>query len=172
MKLEFPRHFLISVIDGFSRYIVHHELRMSMQEYDVQITIQRALEKFPNVKPRIISDNGSQYISKDFAQFIKLSGLQDVRTSVAYPQVNGKIERYHKTINNECLRKTSLIDLNDARGQIAAYINKYNTEKLHCALYYLRPEDFLFGRVNEKLNQRNVKLEQAKLNRYEVRNDS
>lgn len=110
--------FLISVIDGYSRYIVHNELRMNMQEYDVQITIQRALEKFPGVKPRLISDNGSQYISKDFSEFIKLAGLQHVKTSIAYPQANGKIERYHKTINEECLRTTSLIDLDDAREQM------------------------------------------------------
>ncbi len=84
--------FLISVIDGYSRYIVHHELRNSMQEFDVQITIQRALEKYPGYKPRIISDNGSQFISKDFAEYLKFAGLQHIRTSIAYPQSNGKIE--------------------------------------------------------------------------------
>jgi putative transposase len=57
--------FLISIIDGYSRYIVHHELRMNMQEYDVEITVQRALEKYPCAKPRLITDNGSQFISKD-----------------------------------------------------------------------------------------------------------
>ncbi len=61
--------FLISVIDGYSRYIVQHDLRMNMQEFDVQLTIQRAIEKYPGYSPRIISDNGSQFISKDFAQF-------------------------------------------------------------------------------------------------------
>lgn len=162
--------FLISVIDGYSRYNLHHELRMNMQEYDVQLTIQRALEKYPNAKPRLISDNGSQYVSKDFAEFIKLAGLQHVKTSIAYPQANGKIERFHKTINEECLRRTSLIDLEDARKQIADFVDKYNTERLHSALYYLTPEDFLLGRVDEKINQRKIKLEAAKLNRFEVRN--
>lgn len=161
--------FLISVIDGYSRYIVHHELRMNMQEYDVQITIQRALEKFPDASPRIISDNGSQYISKDFNDFVKLAGLQHVRTSIAYPQSNGKIERFHKTINSECLKTTSLIDLDDARNQIVNYIEKYNTQRLHSALFYLTPEDFLFGKIEEKLSQRIAKLEQAKLNRWKAR---
>lgn len=59
--------FLISVIDGYSRYIVHHELRMNMQEFDVELTLQKALEKHPGVSPRVITDNGSQYISRDFA---------------------------------------------------------------------------------------------------------
>jgi len=164
--------FLISVIDGYSRYIVHHELRMNMQEYDVQLTIQRALEKHPNVKPRLISDNGSQFISRDFNEFIRLAGLQHVKTSIAYPQANGKIERFHKTINDECLKTTSLIDLEDARKQVDGYINKYNNERLHGSLFYLTPEDFLLNRIDEKLNKRYVKLNNAKLTRYEVRSAS
>jgi transposase InsO family protein len=162
--------FLISVIDGYSRFIVHHELRRSMQEFDVQITIQRALEKYPEAKPRLISDNGSQYISKDFAEFIKHAGLQHIRTSVAYPQSNGKIERYHRTINQECLRVKSLVDLNDARKQVAEFVEFYNSKRLHSSLFYLTPEDFLLNRIDEKINERNIKLQTAKINRYEVKN--
>lgn len=162
--------FLISVIDGYSRYIVHHELRMSMQEYDVQITIQRALEKYPLAKPRLITDNGPQYISKDFAEYLKFAGLQHIRTSIAYPQSNGKIERYHRTIHEECLMTKSLIDLDDARKQIAEFIEYYNTKRLHSALYYLTPDDFLNDRITEKLEVRNIKLQSAKRARYEVKN--
>jgi len=169
--------FLISVIDGYSRYIVHHELRQNMQEFDVQITIQRALEKYPGYsqrdgfpKPRIISDNGSQFISKDFAEYLKFAGLQHIRTSIAYPQSNGKIERYHRTIHEECLMKTSLVDLVDARKQVAIYIEFYNTKRLHSSLYFLTPDDFLFNHIENKLKVREDKLLKAKLNRTEVRN--
>jgi len=164
--------FLISVIDGYSRYIVHHELRMSMQEFDVQITIQRALEKYPLVKPRLITDNGSQFISKDFAEYLKQAGLQHIRTSIAYPQSNGKIERYHRTIHEECLMTKSLIDLDDARRQIAEFIDYYNTKRLHSSLFYLTPDDFLNGNITEKLEARNIKLQSAKRARYEVKNVS
>ncbi len=164
--------FLISVIDGYSRYIVHHELRMNMQEFDVEITIQRALEKYPFARPRLITDNGSQFISKDFAQYIKQVGLQHIRTSIAYPQSNGKIERYHRTIHEECLMTTSLIDLDDARKQVAEYIEYYNTKRLHSSLFYLTPDDFLNGRIKEKLIERNTKLLLAKKARYEVKNVS
>ena len=164
--------FLISVIDGFSRYIVHHELRQNMQEFDVQLTIQRAVENYPGYKPRIISDNGSQFISKDFAAYLKFAGLQHIRTSVAYPQSNGKIERYHRTVNQECLMKSSLIDLEDARKQVASYIEFYNSKRLHSSLYFLTPEDFLFNRVEEKLKVREDKITKARLNRIEVRNAS
>ena len=164
--------FLISVIDGFSRFIVHHELRKNMQEFDVQITIQRALEKHPSVKPRLISDNGSQYISRDFAECIKNAGLQHIRTSVAYPQSNGKIERYHRTINQECFRSKSLINLEDARNQVSEFVEFYNTKRLHSSLFYLTPEDFLLGRIDVKINERNDKLYKAKINRYELKNVS
>lgn len=162
--------FLISVIDGYSRYIVHHELRGNMQEYDIQITIQRALEKYPGYKPRIISDNGSQFISKDFAEYLKFVGLQHIRTSIAYPQSNGKVERYHRTVHEECLMKTSLVNLDDARKQVANYIEFYNTKRLHSSLYFLTPDDFLFDRIELKLKIREDKLLKAKLNRTEVRN--
>lgn len=162
--------FLISVIDGYSRYIVHHELRTNMQEYDVQITLQRALEKYPSVKPRLITDNGSQYISKDFAEYLKFVGLQHIRTSIAYPQSNGKIERYHRTIHQECLATKSLINLDDAIVQIDNFINYYNTKRLHSSLFYLTPDDFLNDRITEKLEARITKLKLAKKARYEVKN--
>lgn len=162
--------FFISVIDGYCRYMVHHELRMSMQEFDVQITLQRALEKYPGCKPRIISDNGSQFISKDFAAYLKQLGLQHIRTSIAYPQSNGKIERYHRTLHQECLKKQSFINLDDARKQIAYFVDYYNSKRLHSSLYYLTPEDFLLNKVDEKLRLREKKIRTARDNRIKVRN--
>lgn len=159
--------FLISLIDGYSRYIIHHQLRMQMEEYDVQVVVAEALELFPGVHPRIISDNGSQFIAKEFSRFIRFSGLQHVRTSVAYPQSNGKIERFHRTINEECLEIASFITLADARKQIAQYIHHYNTVRLHGAIGYLSPEDVLLGRQNQRLMERKIKLEKAKKEREE-----
>lgn len=157
--------FFIGVMDGYSRYLIHHELRRNMTEYDIEITIQRALEKYSDENPKIISDNGSQYISKDFQGFLKEAGLQHIRTSVAYPQSNGKLERFHRSINSEFLRNHSLIDLEDARKQIDLYVNYYNTKRLHSSLFYLTPEDFLSGRVNSKLKKRQKKLNDALKNR-------
>lgn len=161
--------FLISVIDGYSRYIVHHELKTSMTELDIEVTIMRALEKFPGVKPRIISDNGGQFVSSEFGKFIQSVQLEHVRTSVNYPQSNGKIERYNRTIGEECLSKKSLINLDDARRQVTKYVDFYNNERLHGSLYYLTPADFLYNRFEEKLLMRENKLREAKLYRFNVR---
>ena len=164
--------FLIDIIDGYSRFIVNHELRLNMQEYDVQFTLQKALEKFPGVKPRIISDNGTQFISKDFSEYLRFAGLTHVKTSICYPQSNGKIEKFHGTINQECLTRSSFIDLDDAKKQIHKFIDFYNTKRLHSSLFYLTPEVFLLGKVDERLQERELKLKEAKHNRIEVRNAS
>lgn len=153
--------FLISVLDGFSRMIVHHELRTTMAEYDVQITIQRALEKYPGVHPRLITDNGKQFIAKEFKEFLRSCGLKHVRTSVYYPQSNGKIERFHGTIKSEAIRKQSYLSTDDARRQIENYIRIYNEERLHSALCYLTPKEVFEGKMRERLAERQNKLDQA-----------
>lgn len=161
--------YFIGVIDGYSRYMVHHELRKAMTEQDVEIVLQRAIEKFPGVKPKLISDNGGQYISSEFKNFLNEVGLNHVRTSPSYPQANGKIERFHRSLGEECLMKSPLIDLDDARNIVANYVNYYNNERLHSAIFYLRPIDFLEGRVDELLNIRQEKLDLAAKKRKFIR---
>ena len=80
------------------------------------------------------------------------------------------MEKFHEPLNYECLRKRSFIDLEDARRQIAEYIDYYNIKRLHSSLYYLTPEDFLNGRIDERLKARDEKLYQARLNRMEAKN--
>ena len=154
--------YLTSVIDGYSRYIVHHELRTAMEEYDIEITVQRAMEKFPGEQPRIISDNGSQFISGEFKGYIKQMGLTHVRTSVNYPQANGKNEAWHKSLKCECVRCTPLLSLDDARRKIAAYVDHYNTRRLHSAIGYIAPKDKLEGREEEIFAERDRRLEAAR----------
>ena len=94
-------YYLLSVIDGYSRSIVHWEIRESMKEQEVEVILERAKEKYPEARPRIISDNGPQFIAKDFKEFIRISGMTHVRTSPYYPQSNGKIERWHQSLKQE-----------------------------------------------------------------------
>jgi transposase InsO family protein len=158
-------YFLVSVLDGASRYVVSHDLRTNMTEHDIEIAIESAKERFPEAKPRMISDNGPPFISKDFKEFIRLSGFTHVRTSINYPQSNGKLERFFGTIKREQIRKNSYLSIDDAKVHIAEYIEYYNTTRLHSAIFYLTPEDVLKGRVEEKLNIRQKKLDQARKNR-------
>jgi hypothetical protein len=85
------------------RRIVNWDLRESMNEADIEVILERAKELHPEARPRMISDNGPQFIAKDFKEFIRVSGMTHVRTSPYYPQSNGKIERWHKSLKGECI---------------------------------------------------------------------
>lgn len=76
--------FLVAIIDGYLRFIVHHELRAAMEEKDVEFVVQRALDRFPGQRPRIISDRGTQFIAKDFKKFIRYARLSHTFTSIGY----------------------------------------------------------------------------------------
>lgn len=155
-------YYLCSILDGFSRYIVHWEIREQMTETDVEIILQRGREKFPDATPRIISDNGPQFISKDFKEFIRISGMTHVRTSPYYPQSNGKLERYHKTIKGTCIRVRTPLSLGDARDIVADFVDHYNTRRLHSAIGYITPKDKLEGRAETILADRDAKLAAAR----------
>jgi putative transposase len=162
-------YFLCSILDGCSRFIVHWEIREKMEESDVQTIIQRAREAFPIEKPRIISDNGPQFIAKDFKEFIRITGMTHVRTSPYYPQSNGKIERWHKTLKGESIRVMVPLSLDDARRIVADYVLHYNTVRLHSAVGYVTPKDKLDGREKEILADRDRKLDEARERRKLLR---
>ena len=142
-----------------------------MTERDIEIIIQRAHEKFPEAKPRIISDNGPQFIARDFRDFIRICGMTHVRTSPYYPQSNGKIERWHGTLKRECIRPGTPLSLEDARRLVAGYVEHYNTVRLHSAIGYVTPKDMLEGRAPEILAARDRKLEAAREARKQRRHE-
>ena len=155
-------YYLCTVLDGFSRYIVHWEIRKQMTEMDVEIILQRARETFPDAEPRIISDNGPQFISKDFKNYIRISGMTHVRTSPYYPQSNGKLERYHKTIKGTCIRVKTPLSLKDAQRTVSEFVAHYNNERLHSAIGYVTPNDKLQGRSEMIHAERDAKLAAAR----------
>ena len=157
--------FLTTVIDGCSRYIVSSRLTEKMTDADVGIATQLAHERFPSAKPKFISDNGGQFIGKEFQNFIGLHGFTHVRTSPNYPQSNGKIERWHKSLKVECIRKKSLTDIEEAAEVIDAYIHYYNNVRLHSAVGYVTPSDMLTGKMAEIHAARKEKLKQGRQNR-------
>jgi putative transposase len=155
-------YYLCSILDGCSRYIVHWEIRETMKEGEIETILQRAREKFPGVTPRIISDNGPQFIAKDFKEFIRICGMTHVRTSPYYPQSNGKIERFHRTIKGDCLRTETPLTLEDAQRIVARYVAYYNDVRLHSALSYITPKDKLEGREKAIFAERDRKLAEAR----------
>ena len=136
-----------------------------MTEANIEIVLERAKEAFPDARPRIISDNGPQFIAKDFKEFIRISGMTHVRTSPYYPQSNGKIERWHKSLKTECIRPQTPLSLDDARRLVGQFVRHYNEVRLHSAIGFVTPKDKLEGRDKEIFAVRDHKLEAARAGR-------
>jgi len=155
-------YYLCSILDGCSRFIVHWEIREAMKEADAELVLQRAREKYPQARPRIISDNGPQFVAKDFKEFLRQWQTAHVLTSPHYPQSNGKLERYHRTLKEQAIRPKTPLTLEDARRVVAEFVEHYNTVRLHSALGYVTPQDRLEGRHTEIYAARDRKLEAAR----------
>ena len=155
-------YYLCTILDGYSRFVVHWEIREQMTEQDVEIILQRGKEKVPGVKPQIISDNGPQFIAKGFKEFIRISGMTHIRTSPYYPQSNGKLERWHGSLKKECIRPKTPLDLADARYLVDRYVTHYNNYRLHSAIGYITPKDKQEGREANIFAMRKLKLQKAR----------
>src|SRR5262249_60701039 len=116
-----------------------------MTEADIEQIIQRARERFPGVTPRIISDNGPQFVAKDFKEFIRICGMTHVRTAPYYPPSNGKIERFHRTIKGDCIRTETPLTWEDAQRVVARDVGYYNRVRWHRAIGSVTPMGRLAG---------------------------
>ena len=155
-------YYLCSILDGYSRYIVHWEIRETMTEADVETIVQRAHEAYPDARPRIISDNGPQFVARDFKTFIRFAGMTHVRTSPYYPQSNGKLERYHRTIKGDAVRPKAPASLDEAKRVVTEFVEHYNNVRLHSAIGYVAPADKLAGRENGIWELRDQRLAGAR----------
>lgn len=158
-------YYLCSVLDGYSRYIVHWELRETMTERDVEIILERAIAHTGRAGDRLISDNGPQFIAKDFKSYLRLKGMKHVRTSPYYPQSNGKLERAQKTVKAEAIRKTVILSKEDAHDRLTEFITYYNEERLHAGIGYVSPRAKMRGEEQGIWDRRDTMLKEARQNR-------
>jgi transposase InsO family protein len=155
-------YFLCAVLDGCSRMIVAWDIRPTMREIDSEIVLQKAREAYPNARPRIITDQGSQFKSREFKTFISQWQASHVMTSPYYPQSNGKLERFHQTVKDQAIRPLTPLDLAEAKRIVGDFIEYYNTTRLHSAIGFIAPKDRLEGRQTIIHQQRDKKLEDAR----------
>ena len=158
-------YYLCSVLDGCSRMILSWDIRSAMKEADAEIVLQRAHETYPGFHPRIITDNGAQFVAKDFKAFVRHFQTSHVCTSPHYPQSNGKIERFHRTLKEQAIRPKTPLNLEDAKRTAATFIDHYNQVRLHSAIGYIAPADRLAQRHSTIFLQRDQKLESARQKR-------
>jgi transposase InsO family protein len=158
-------YFLCAVLDGCSRMIVAWDIRTTMREIDSEIVLQRAREAYPEAKPRIITDQGSQFKSREFKSFIAQWQASHVMTSPYYPQSNGKLERFHQTLKDQAIRPKTPLTVEDAKRITGDFIDYYNTQRLHSGIGYIAPKDRLEGRQYQIHKARDKKLEDARQRR-------
>ena len=143
--------YLSTVLDDFSRYIIAWKLCTTMQAEDVSATLDMALKASgcdcARVvhKPRLLSDNGSSYISGNLAEWLQAQNMAHVRGAPNHPQTQGKIERWHQTLKNRILLENYFLP-GDLEAQIAAFVEHYNHRRYHESLDNLTPADVYFGR--------------------------
>jgi len=142
--------YLISVMDSYSRYIVNAELLPSMTTRDIKKVIDTAMAKASLIntknKPVLVSDNGTQLVSKSFKKFLKNLGVKHVRTAYRHPESNGRMEVFHKTLKYEHVYLREIYpNLLIARQDIMSFIYKYNHERLHQGIGFVTPYECYTG---------------------------
>ena len=151
--------YLLTILDDYSRYIIAWKLCTTMKSGDVTDTLDLALQASgcdqATVlhKPRLLSDNGSSYISRELADWLEDRQMDHVRGAPYHPQTQGKIERWHQTLKNRTLLENYYLP-DDLRQQIDAFVDHYNHRRYHENLQNLTPSDVYFGRGQTILKQR------------------
>ena len=162
-------YYLSTVIDDYSRYIVHHELCSTMNTEDVKRTVNRALAKATlknGQRPKLLSDNGSCYIATDLKSFMKEEvKIKHIHGAPLHPQTQGKIERYHRTMKNVVKLEHYFSPENLAKS-IDAFVDFYNKQRYHESLDNLTPADVYFGRTEQILKQRKIIKNKSLQHRY------
>lgn len=160
-----PRwYYLVDILDGYSRYLVAWSLNLTMLADTVTSTVQQALDKLTSRlpgEPRIVHDHGSQFVGAEWHRFVAASGVTDIKTRVAHPESNGRLERLHRTHREEGLTdddQSSYYAACDGMTRWSAY---YNTERPHSSLGYLYPLDYYRGDPTARLAKRREKLAEA-----------
>lgn len=143
--------YLSTILDDFSRYIIAWKLCTTMKAEDVTATLEMALtasgcdHAHVRHKPRLLSDNGSSYISGDLAEWLDDRNMAHVRGAPYHPQTQGKIERWHQTLKNRILLENYFLP-GDLERQIEAFVDHYNHRRYHESIDNLTPADVYFGR--------------------------
>ena len=162
--------YLSTILDDYSRYIIAWKLCTTMKADDVTDTLKLALTASgcdkANVihKPRLLSDNGSFYISTDLAQWLEERNMDHVRGAPYHPQTQGKIERWHQTLKNRILLENYYLP-GDLENQINDFVDHYNNHRYHESLNNVTPADAYFGRDTAIIERRRKIKKQTMQNR-------
>jgi putative transposase len=155
--------YLFTVLDTYSRYVVHWELRPTMTAEDGCQVVRAALDKMKITKDhalRLLHDNGTQFLSKTFKGLLRERGVQSVRTAYRHPETNGRLERWHLTLNEATVALMQFTSPGLARAKVETFVYEYNSQRPHESLGGVTPAAAYFGYADE-LRQRRQERHQA-----------
>ena len=161
--------YLSTILDDFSRYIIAWKLCTTMKAEDVTDTLKLALQASGldqatvMHRPRLLSDNGSSYVSGDLAKWLERQDMRHTRGAPYHPMTQGKIERWHQTLKNRILLENYYLP-GDLEAQIDAFVAYYNHRRCHESIDNLTPADVYFGRGQTIL------LERERIKRKTIQN--
>jgi len=159
-------YFLSTVLDDYSRYIISWKLTTTMGADDVKLTLDDAIGRtgadqvVVKHRPRLLSDNGPCYLSKELKEYLKERKMQHTRGAPYHPQTQGKIERYHRSMKNVVKLENYYYpwELEKAIGQFVDY---YNHQRYHESLDNVTPADMFYGRYEEIMDRRQLIKQQT-----------
>ena len=152
-------YYMVTVMDDYSRFILAHKLQRDMTSDSFIEVVQMAVDHTDMTeipvenRTRLLSDNGSGYVSRAFNDYLHLVGIRHILAAPYHPQTNGKLERYHQSIKRDVNQVPYELP-SDLEAAIAAFVTYYNYSRYHMALSNVTPADVLNGRREKILRRR------------------
>jgi|TARA_Y100000294_G_scaffold91977_1_gene85772 transposase InsO family protein len=152
-------YYMVTVMDDYSRFILAHKLQRDMTSDSFIEVVQDAVDRTGMTevpledRARLLSDNGSGYVSRAFGDYLRLVGIRHILAAPYHPQTNGKLERYHQTIKRDVNQVPYEVP-SDLEAAIATFVSYYNYRRYHMALGNVTPDDVLTGRRKQILQRR------------------
>ncbi len=148
-------YYLSTIMDDYSRYIIHWELCRSMKDVDVERCVEQALDQadlLSGQRPKLLSDNGPCYKSSELKSFLDDKGIQHINGAPNHPQTQGKIERYHRSMKN-IIKLDNYYIPEELERRLTEFVDYYNNHRYHESLKNLKPADVYFGRDQKILDE-------------------
>jgi putative transposase len=152
-------YYMVTVMDDYSRSILAWKLQLDMTSDSLIQVVQLAIDATGMTevpledRTRLLSDNGSGYVSRAFRDYLSLVGIRHILAAPYHPQTNGKLERYHQSIKHE-VKQVPYEVPGDLEVAIASFVDYYNHRRYHKALSNVTPDDVLHGRRERILIRR------------------
>ena len=165
MQINYQGHIFYyqGVIDAFSRTIIAHDVHTEATSLNASLVLQSAFDKSPvGITPFIVADNGSEFIGKEFREVIRANDGKRMKITAYHPQSNGIDERHHRTLREECFHGTSPENLLVIKKMVREWVDYYNNQRLHSAIWYMPPAIWHYGKQHELLKVRQSKLTEAR----------